>query len=120
MSLITDLLNVSESSNRAFWFRHLLLLITTVIVVYFVTSLGLKSVIKSELSRSGHETSSYKHGALLDEIRDNAQQMQRWGEEYQNGDTEKFLGNSVDFKLDDYTWQAMKSSPKLLSFPMKC
>ena len=109
-------LNVTGSSNREFWFGHILILLATVFAVYLAASAGLKTAVEFELIKSDRD-SYYMRSALLDEVRDNAEQMQRWGKEYRGGKARKFIGNPEDFKLDDYIWQTMKDSSGTFEIP---
>jgi hypothetical protein len=109
-------LNVSSNSNREFWFGHALVLVATVFSVYLAASAGLKSTIEFELIKSDRD-SYYMRSALLDEVKDNAQQMQQWGSEYRSGNARKFIGNEADFTLDDYIWQTMQGNPGTFQIP---
>jgi hypothetical protein len=113
---ITSLLNVSNNSNREFWFGHILILMATVLAVYLAASAGLKTAVEFELIKSDRD-SYYMRSALLDEASDNAEQMETWVKEYRGGKARKFIGNPEFFKLDDYIWQTMKDNPGTFEIP---
>ena len=108
--------NVSGNSNREFWFGHIIILLATVAGVYLAASAGLKTAVEFELIKSDRD-SYYMRSALLDEVTDNATQMETWGKEYRGGQARKFIGNPADFKLDNFIWQTMKDSPGTFEIP---
>ena len=116
LSSLTNLFNVSNNTNREFWFGHTLILLATVLAVYLAASAGLKTAVEFELIKSDRD-SFYMRSALLDEARDNAEQMETWVKEYRGGKARKFIGNPEFFKLDDYIWQTMKDNPGTFEIP---
>ena len=113
---VTGFFNISGNSNREFWFGHALILLATVMAVYLAASAGLQSAVEFELIKSDRD-SYYMRSALLDEVKDNTQQMEQWGKEYRGGKARKFIGNSEDYKLDDFIWQTMKDTPSTFEIP---
>ena len=116
LSSLTNLFNVSNNTNREFWFGHTLILLATVLAVYLAASAGLKTAVEFELIKSDRD-SFYMRSALLDEARDNAEQIETWVKEYRGGKARKFIGNPEFFKLDDYIWQTMKDNPGTFEIP---
>ena len=108
--------DVKDRPNREFWFGHFLVLASTVLAVYLAASSGLKTSIEFELIK-GDRDGYYMRTALLAEVNDNVESMERWGAEYRSGKARNFIGKSDDFKLDDYIWLAMRDNPATFQVP---
>jgi hypothetical protein len=116
MSFFSRLFSVSTSKNREFWFSHAIILAATIIAVYLAASAGLKSAVQFELIKSDRD-SYYMRSALLEELKDNLDNIESWGKEYRSGKAGEFIGKPDDFKLDTYVWTSMKESPSTFEIP---
>lgn len=116
MHNIKTLLDLKDRENAKFWISHAIVLIGTVIAVYLAASAGLKSAVQFELIKSDRD-SYYMRSALLDELNDNLEKAQQWGEEYKGGNARKFIDKPKDFALDAYVWKTMQDSPATFEIP---
>jgi len=111
-----NVFDVTHDKNREFWFGHLIVLTATIVGVYLAASAGLKTAIDFELIKSDRD-SYYMRTALLEEVRDNVNNLESWSESYRGGQARLFMGKPDDYKLDQFIWLAMRDSPGTFEIP---
>lgn len=116
MANVKKALDVTNSKNTEFWISHVIILAGTIIGVYLAASAGLKVAIQFELIKSDRD-SYYMRSALLDELKDNTDTINKWGTEYRGGKARKFIGKPKDFKLDTYVWTTMQDNTGTFEIP---
>lgn len=116
MRALRRIINVSGSDDIKFWVSHLIILLGTVLGVYLAASAGLKTAIQFDLIRSDRE-SYYMRSAMRDELVDNIEKVEKWGNDYRGGNAKKYIGNPEAFKLDDYVWITMQEAQGTFEIP---
>lgn len=118
MRNLKNLFDLKDRDNAKFWVSHLIVLFGTVLAVYLAASAGLKTAVQFEVVKSDRD-SYYMRSALLDELSDNLDKIQKWGEEYKGGNARKFIGKPDDFVLVLMSGKPCRTLLALLKFRQK-
>jgi hypothetical protein len=98
---------VREQGNTEFWVSNLVIVFSTVLGVYLAAQAGYRTAVNFELARADRE-GYFMRRALLDEVKDNLDQADKWADFVINKDGWRFQGNADAYKLQDYVWETMK------------
>jgi len=114
--MVKELFHIDKNSNKEFWLSHLVILLSTVIAVYLAAKAGLDSAVEFEMIQSDRN-SYYLQASLLDEFKDNTDQVTEMCNICSDGRYSLYLGQKNKHDLDKFVWTAMQDSADTFEVP---
>ena len=113
---MANLFNVDKNSTKEFWLSHVLVIISTVFAVYLAAQAGLSTAIEFESIQSDRN-SYYLQSSLLDEFKDNTDQVIEMCEVCLDDRYSLYLGQKGKHNLDKFIWISMQDSADTFEVP---
>jgi len=104
---ILRVFKVRDQGNVEFWISNLIIVFSTILGVYLAAQAGYRTALNFELARGDRE-GYFMRRALLDELKDNLDQADKFADFIVNKDGWRFQGNADAYKLQSYVWETMK------------
>lgn len=117
LNFLRRLLLPRDKNNAEFWVSHLLIIASTVLGVYLAASEGYHVAVTFERVKSDRQ-SYYLQSALLSELRDNIDHMERWRTRYQTVSKNIFRGRGREIRLETHVWDGMAGSKSAYEVPV--
>jgi hypothetical protein len=113
---IFNIFKVRKEGNAEFWVANLVIVFSTVLGVYLAAQAGYRTALDFELAR-GEREGYFMRRALIEEVKDNLDQADRWADIFINKDGWRFKGSPDNFKLQGYVWETMKEQATTFQLP---
>jgi hypothetical protein len=114
---VPNIFKVRESNNLEFWVSNFVIILSTVLGVYLAAQAGYRTAVEFEAARSDREN-YFMRRALLDEVKDNLEQADKFADFVINKDGWRFTGGNADqYKLQNYVWETMKQQSTTFQLP---
>jgi len=114
--MLKQLLSIDKNSTKEFWLSHTLILLSTVFAVYLAAKAGLDTAVQFELVQSDRN-SYYLQSSLMDEFKDNTEQVIEMCETIMDERYALYLGQRGKHELDKFVWTAMQDSADTFEIP---
>ena len=111
-----SIFKVRPEGNLEFWVSNLVIVVSTVLGVYLAAQAGYRVALEFEVAR-GQRESYFVRRALLDELKDNLDQADKYADYVMNKDGWRFKGNADAYKLQSYIWETMKQQTITFQLP---
>ena len=108
--------NVENNTTKEFWLSHILILVSTVFAVYLAAKAGLETAVEFEVVQSDRN-SYYLQSSLMDEFKDNTDQVIEMCEICLDDRYALYLGKQGKHELDKFIWTAMQDSADTFEVP---
>lgn len=107
---------VRETNNLEFWVSNLVIIVSTVLGVYLAAQAGYRTALDFETAR-GERENYYLRRALLEEVRDNLDQADKFADFVVDRNGWRFTGTAETYKLQSYVWETMRQQTTTFQTP---
>jgi len=114
--MLKQLLSIDKDTTKEFWLSHSLILVSTVFAVYLAAKAGLETAVEFELVQA-ERNSYYLQSSLMDEFKDNTNQVLKMCEGLEDERYYLYLGHEEKHQLDKFVWSAMQESSATFEIP---
>jgi hypothetical protein len=111
-----NIFKVRQEGNAEFWVANLVIVFSTVLGVYLAAQAGYRTALDFEFAR-GEREGYFMRRALIEEVKDNLDQADRWADIFVNKDGWRLRGSPDNYKLQDYVWETMKQQASTFQLP---
>jgi hypothetical protein len=112
-----NIFKVRKEGNAEFWVSNLIIVLSTVMGVYLAAQAGYRTALDFEFAR-GEREGYFMRRSLIEEVKDNLDQADRWADIFINKDGWRLRGGSPDnYKFQDYVWETMKEQATTFQLP---
>jgi len=108
--------SIEKDTTKEFWLSHILILVSTVFAVYLAAKAGLETAVEFEIVQSDRN-SYYLQRSLMDEFKDNTEQVIEMCEICLDDRYALYLGKQGKHGLDKFIWTAMQDSADTFEVP---
>jgi hypothetical protein len=111
-----SIFKVRSEGNLEFWVSNLIIVVSTVLGVFLAAQAGFKTALEFEVVRNERE-GFYMRRAMLDELKDNLDQADKYVDYVVNKDGWRFKADANAYKLHGYVWETMKQQSITFQLP---